>query len=280
MPGAEPFEIQARDGHRLGATLFRPAAGNGRALQINAAAGVKQEYYGKFAAYLAERGFTVLTFDYRGIGRSGSFRLKNVRLRDWAELDAAAALEFLGKNFPAKLMAVGHSFGGQSFALVPGAERLAAALAVGSQSGYWRHWRGAPRAGMWLLTHALLPGISRLFGYFPAAALGRGENIPAGVAIEWASWCRNPDYLVGALGANEQYARFSAPLRVYWMADDLHAPLAAAQALLRLYPRAPSELKRVAPREVGAERIGHFGFFREQFRDTLWRDAADWLERH
>ena len=41
-----------------------------------------------------------------------------------------------------------------------------------------------------------------------------------------------------------------------------------------------SELKRVVPREVGAERIGHFGFFREQFRDTLWRDAADWLEGH
>src|SRR5437588_221113 len=93
-------------------------------------------------------------------------------------------------------------------------------------------------------------------------------------------WCRNPDYLVGALGAKERYARFSAPLRLYWMADDPYAPLAAAQALLRLYPRAPSELKRVAPRELGAERIGHFGFFREQFRDTLWRDAADWLERH
>ena len=279
MPGAEPCEIQARDGYRLGATLFRPASGNGRALQINAAAGVKQEYYGKFAAYLAERGFSVLTFDYRGIGRSGSFRLKNARMRDWAELDAAAALGFLAQT-KGRLMAIGHSFGGQSFALIPGAERLAAALAVGSQSGYWRLWRGAPRAGMWLLTHALLPGISRLFGYFPAAALGQGENLPAGVAIEWASWCRNPDYLVGALGAKEQYARFSAPLRLYWMADDLYAPLAAAQALLRLYPRAPSELKRVAPREVGAERIGHFGFFREQFRDTLWRDAADWLERH
>src|SRR5437588_221115 len=98
MPGAEPCEIQALDGYRLGATLFRPAAGNGRALQINAAAGVKQEYYGKFAAYLAERGFSVLTFDYRGIGRSGSFRLKNARMRDWAELDAAAALGFLAQT--------------------------------------------------------------------------------------------------------------------------------------------------------------------------------------
>jgi predicted alpha/beta hydrolase len=278
MPGAEPCEIQARDGYRLGATLFRPASSNGRALQINAAAGVKQEYYGKFAAYLAERGFTVITFDYRGIGRSGHWKL-NARMRDWAELDAGAALQFLSKTGK-KLMAVGHSFGGQSFALIPGAERLAAALAVGSQSVYWRHWSGAARAGLWLLTRVLLPGSSRVFGYFPAAALGQGENIPAGVATEWASWCQNPDYLVGALGVKAQYERFSAPLRVYWMADDLYAPLAAAQALLRLYPGAPSELKRVVPGEVGAKRIGHFGFFREQFRDTLWRDAADWLERH
>src|SRR5256885_8309792 len=145
MPGAEHFACQVRDGHRLGATLFRPEAGNGRALQINAAAGVKQEYYGNFAAYLAERGFTVLTFDYRGIGRSGSFRLKNARMRDWAELDAAAALDFLGKNFPAKLMAIGHSFGGQSFALIPGAERLAAVLPAGAPSRYSRPLRCAPR---------------------------------------------------------------------------------------------------------------------------------------
>jgi predicted alpha/beta hydrolase len=26
--------------------------------------------------------------------------------------------------------------------------------------------------------------------------------------------------------------------------------------------------------------IGHFGFFRERFRDSLWREAADWLLSH
>ena len=24
--------------------------------------------------------------------------------------------------------------------------------------------------------------------------------------------------------------------------------------------------------------LGHFGFFRERFRDSLWRETADWLE--
>jgi predicted alpha/beta hydrolase len=26
----------------------------------------------------------------------------------------------------------------------------------------------------------------------------------------------------------------------------------------------------MAPEQMGVARIGHFGFFREQFRDTLW----------
>ena len=29
---------------------------------------------------------------------------------------------------------------------------------------------------------------------------------------------------------------------------------------------------------LGVKSIGHFGFFRERFRDSLWREAADWLE--
>ena len=83
---------------------------------IQAATGVKQEYYARFAAYLAGRDFTVLTFDYRGIGRSrpASLRGFTATMSDWALLDAAAALDFLESNSHAgKILAVGHSFGGQ-----------------------------------------------------------------------------------------------------------------------------------------------------------------------
>ena len=39
-------------------------------------------------------------------------------------------------------------------------------------------------------------------------------------------------------------------------------------------PRAAVE--RIAPEDINALRIGHFGFFREQFRQTLWpRAVAD-----
>ena len=46
---------------------------------------------------------------------------------------------------------------------VPGRSRPA-----GSLRGYWRHRGGSGRAGMWFLTHLLLPGVSHALGYFPS----------------------------------------------------------------------------------------------------------------
>jgi predicted alpha/beta hydrolase len=272
-------ELIARDGYRLGATLFRPAASNGRAVLVMAATGVPQQYYAKFSTFLAERGFTVLTFDYRGIGRSlhGPIRSLKAGMRDWALLDAAAAFDFLDQS-KEKLLAIGHSFGGQAFGLLPRPERIRAALTVGSQSGYWKHWSPLGRAWMWPATHVGLPVVPRLLGYFPGARLGFGENLPKGVTIEWASWCRHPRYLVGALGVEREYARFAAPLRLYAISDDAFAPPRAVEALAALYPNGKTAVKEIRPESVGARRIGHFGFFREQFRDSLWREAGDWLE--
>lgn len=276
----QAVRFPARDGYSLGANLYRPRVPGGASVVIHAAAGVRQEYYAKFSAYLAERGFTVLTFDYRGIGSSRPPVLRGfkARMRDWAALDAAGALEYLEHAAPgARVSVVGHSFGGQCLPLVPGNERYASAMAVASQSGYWRHWSGPARAGMWLVTHVVLPGVSRLVGYFPARKLGQGEDLPAGVAREWAGWCRHPGYIVGALREEARYAQFRAPLRVVWIADDRYAPRAAAEALRAFYPSAQGALHEVRPGALGIDRIGHFGFFRERFRATLWKDAADWL---
>ena len=267
----------AKDGYRLSATLHGERSE--RAVLILPATGVPQGYYTKFAAWLATRGFQVLTFDYRGIGRSlnGSIRDVKARMRDWALLDAAAAMEHL--NGFSKISVVGHSFGGQALGLLPH-ERIASALVVGSQSGYWRNWPPLGRLWMFPVTHFLLPGVARLHGYFPGSRFGFGEDLPKGVAIEWASWCRNPTYLVGALGVEDAYARFAAPLRAYAFSDDPFGPLAAVKKLLELYPGSRSEVRHLTPADLGVPRIGHFGFFREPFRDTLWREAHEWLERH
>lgn len=266
--------LKADDGTALGAAV----RGNGeRAVLIMPATGVPQSYYAKYAAYLAERGFTVLTFDYRGIGRSrnGDLRHSSARMRDWALLDAAAAWRFLGAG---PKLVVGHSFGGQALGLLPEPRSIAAALLVGSQSGYWRNWPALGRAWMWPTTHIALPAVTKLLGYFPGSRLGFGEDLPPGVAIEWASWCRHPRYLVGALGVENAYAQVQARMRAYAISDDPFAPLRAVNALAELYPAARWETRRLAPQEVGVADIGHFGFFRERFRASLWRESADWLE--
>ena len=267
--------LTASDGYRLGASVFE---GGSKAVLVMPATGVPQSYYAKFAAYVASRGFTVLTFDYRGIGRSlaGSIRRVGARMRDWAMLDAAVAVNHLSKS--GDVFIVGHSFGGQALGLLPKPERIAAAVTVGSQSGYWRHWPTLGRAWMWPATHIGLPAVAKLLGYFPGSRLGFGEDLPAGVAIEWARWCRHPRYLVGALGVEESYARFHGKLRAYAISDDPFAPLRAVEALAGLYPNSRWETRKLAPRDVGVKSIGHFGFFRERFRDSLWRETADWLE--
>ena len=265
--------LTAADGYRLGATTFGSSA---RSLLVLPATGVPQSYYAKFAAYLAGRGYSVLTFDYRGIGRSlhSNVRKHPARMRDWAMLDAAAAFDYVKGS----VHVVGHSFGGQAMGLLPDPSRVACAVTVGSQSGYWRNWPARGRAWMWPAVHIGLPLVSRLRGYFPGSRLGFGEDLPAGVAIEWARWCRNPRYLVGDLGVEDAYARFRAPLRAYAISDDPFAPRTAVDALGRLYPNSKWETRPVAPRDLGVKSIGHFGFFRERFRDSLWRETADWLE--
>ncbi len=266
--------LKADDGTALGATVY----GNGEhAVLVMPATGVPQSYYAKYAAYLAERGFSVLTFDYRGIGRSrnGDLRASTARMRDWALLDAAAAWRFLGDR---PKLVVGHSFGGQALGLLPEPARIAAALIVGSQSGYWRNWPPLGRLWMWPATHIGLPAVTKLLGYFPGSRLGFGEDLPPGVAIEWASWCRHPQYLVGALGVHDAYARVRAPIRAYAITDDAFAPLRPVEALAALYPNARWQTRQLAPRELGVPDIGHFGFFRERFRASLWRESADWLE--
>jgi len=165
--------LTASDGYRLGAAIY---GSGGKPLLVMPATGVPQSYYAKFAAYLAERGFSVLTFDYRGIGRSknGDLRKMQARMRDWALLDASAAFQ----HFSGEALIVGHSFGGQALGLLPEPTRVRGALLVGSQSGYWGNWPTLGRLWMWPTTHFGLDGVTSLFGYFPGSRLGFGEDLP------------------------------------------------------------------------------------------------------
>jgi predicted alpha/beta hydrolase len=77
--------------------------------------------------------------------------------------------------------------------------------------------------------------------------------------------------------ALENFPRYRGKLRAICLTDDPWATKAAVDLLCTGFTGMVPERMDIRPRDVGAEGIGHFGFFRPQFRDTLWREAVDWL---
>ena len=86
-------------------------------------------------------------------------------------------------------------------------------LAVGAQSGYWGNWRGAGRLRMLFYWKVLFPALTHALGYLPLRSLtGGGDDVPPGVALEWASWGRDPDYVLSYARRKDgarAYARFT-----------------------------------------------------------------------
>ena len=140
----EPVTLIAADGYRLGATLFPAANGKVRAhLLMAGATGVPQGFYRRFAEYASQRGFSVLTLDYRGVGQSRPASLRGFRMShlDWGRLDLAAAVDALhSERVP--LYLVGHSFGGHALGLLPNHRRISACYSFGSGAG-WAGWDAA-----------------------------------------------------------------------------------------------------------------------------------------
>ncbi len=275
------LRLHARDGFRLAATLYEPDPGNDRnaAVLINSATAVPRGYYDAYARYLAGEGFSVLTYDYRGIGGSRPKSLRGFRARmiQWCEEDQSGMIDWIGGHLrPRHLLVVGHSVGGQMVGLASNNDRIDALMSVAAQNGYLGHWPAEKRLGIALRWY-LIPLVSRVFGYVPGW-MGTKEDLPGGVAREWAAWCRRPGFLFhGHEERRRGFQRFTKPILAYGFEDDPYAPRPAVESLLREYRNALVTHRHVHPREAGAPEIGHFGFFRERFRDTLWRESAEWL---
>ena len=270
----------ARDGYELGATLYTPDSTALGTVIVHGATAVPAGFYRRFAEFLAGRGMRVLTYDYRGVGRSRPASLRGFRARmsDWALLDADAAHALVRTLFPGEPVAtIGHSFGGQLIGLSDASHDVRGTLLFGSQLGYYGHWKPRDRFRLGFIWRAVVPTVTKSLGYLPGK-LGMGEDLPRGVAEEWATWCSHPDYLMGPNpDARARFARFDKPMVLYSASDDAYAPAPAVRALLASLPNAPVEHRTLTPESYGGAPIGHFGFFKPRFEATVWEDAAAFL---
>lgn len=258
---------------------------------INPATGVLARYYGRYAAFLTRAGYLVLTYDYRGIGESrpGSLRGFKATKHDWGALDCEAAIQCLekaGSGLP--MIAVCHSIGGFALGLAPSATKIHRALFVGCQYAYWNDYRLLLRVPMWLNWHIVMPLLTTIFGYFPGKALGWLEDLPAGVAMEWATrlhpsfhkrYQRLSHAVVPAEGREleDRMGAIRADILAVADANDPFATPAATARLLRYFTGSRREFVQINRRKSRLPKLGHFGFFHDRFKGTLWKQSLNWL---
>ncbi len=270
------FTLKAAGRVELAVTAFAPsAAGDRGAVVIAGATGVPQGFYRGFAAWLAAQGVAAYTFDYRGVARSRPARLRGFEAAfpDWADDIDAVLAHALAAH--ARVGYVGHSIGGFLGPTAALATRLERLLLVGAQTAYWRDWPQPQRWPMALLWHGAMPLVTGLVGYFPGRTLRLGEDLPRGIAMQWAlrPW-RDPfdDPRARAL-----YARALPPVHLLAPRDDVFATAPALQRVQqRLAGAADVRRHVIDPALLGLRRIGHFGVFRPA-ASAVWpllRDLA------
>lgn len=276
-------QLSLPDGSRFVAQFFSPATDPRASVLVPGAMGVAQRYYTFFAEWLALQGFLAATFDYRGIGQSAPRSLRDARvdISDWAHGDTATMIATLKQRLPNRpLFVVGHSLGAQLVGMIPNRQLIDGVIIVASGSGYWRTTSPPTRRNSLLLWRVLAPMLTPLFGYFPGRRLGAVGNLPRGVINQWRRWCLHPEYMMSEerLGLRRQFAGVRTPMLSLSFTDDEMMSAHSTEALHRFYANAPIEHRRLAPADVNAQRIGHFGFFRPEFRHSLWPLAARWME--
>ncbi|MBS0532077.1 MAG: alpha/beta fold hydrolase [Proteobacteria bacterium] len=288
---ADDIRFPARDGYSLGGTLFLPRGPKRHAVLINSATAVPRKVYKGFASYLAKRGCAVLTYDYRGIGDSRQKSLVGYNqpkslvgfeasMSDWAALDATAAVAWMRERYKTlPLRYVGHSFGGQALGLLPNNIEVSRALFVAAQAGTWKLMTSPERYRVYALLNFVGVPLTRLLGYAPGR-MGLGLDLPKGVFLQWVRWVMSERYMFddSALHALANFSNYRGALRALCISDDPWATRPAVELLCSAFKSVTPEIDTIRPDEVGAASIGHFGFFRPEHRDTLWRGAAEWLE--
>lgn len=271
----EKIVIKARDGTELAATRYIPDAPNYTTLIIAPAMGCRQKHYAHLAAFLCKEGYTVFTFDYRGVGRSRSKagNHQEVAIHQWASIDLDTMILSAKNQFPGyELAGLAHGLSGEAVCLAPAStffRRLilidaalsswALANRRGRLSLLWAHFWGA--ACRWI------PGVS----FF----LGRG--IPPEVFREWLSWTKFTNGLFHYYSSNNYQKLQALVLSLNFVETPFTSPR-AVKALLRQFANARHSEWYLSSSGLGLKTARHYPFYDKRLKNVLWKELALWME--
>ena len=277
------IKVLTPDGFELAGILYEYCGVPKAVVQLNIGTGMRKEFYAHFARFLAENGFIVCLWEYRGMGESkpdDPDDFSCITMQDWA-IDMRAVLDFLDTRYPdwPKLM-IGHSIGGQLLGLMPNHAILKGMVMINSSIGTWWHHAFPYRLKSYFFFNMLTPLAVPLLGYLPAKKMKIMEDLPGALILEWRKWCNAENYLFDFPGslAHNAYADIQLPLKAYWTTDDPIANAITVPALLRHFRKADIMTETLRPADFGLKSIGHFGLFSRKVKNHFWTMVVEDLE--
>mmetsp|Transcript_13768 Transcript_13768/g.33644 ORF Transcript_13768/g.33644 Transcript_13768/m.33644 type:complete len:406 (-) Transcript_13768:60-1277(-) len=295
-------DLRCHDGFLLKGTLFErqdsgdetKTAEDVPAVLISSATGTRRWFYAAIARHLASLGCVVLTYDYRGIG--DSLPLSPEKLLDperriqslkedisnagisshWGEVDQTTAIRFLQNRYPSReLCLIAHSVGGHISSLTPLRDKIKRIVFINVHNAHPSYAREPLLR--WGLAY-LLPIVSRVLGYFPMKRMGWMEDLPKAVAEEWSDQMKCKDYCYTTQTQRQLAAAMEADLLAISTTDDEYCKnLEGFEHTLGYYPNCNIQSHHLSPHDVknSGGRLGHMGFFRSKFKQSLWMRYLD-----
>lgn len=262
------------NGFPVTAHVFHPGKSNGRLLLINSATGVRQQVYFSFARYFSGKGFTVITYDYRGIGLSKPENLKGFKasMRSWGSEDYKAVTEYIKVNFKEyRKYCLGHSVGALIIGMNKDSEIFEKFIFVGTQNAFVGNLKRRTKMEAYMGFGIVQPLMTAFLGYFPAHWFGLGESLPKNCASDWRTLILNKKSTGALLEKTGDYSKsLSQEVFVIRAEDDAWLTEKGVKSLLNdTYPYLKPVYRLIKASESEKGEIGHINFFRS-YNNKLW----------
>lgn len=270
----EKLSLTTQDGISIISHLFLPEKSNNKLLLINSATGVKQQIYFSFAHYFSKKGFTVITYDYRGIGLSKPEKMKNFKasMRIWGSEDYKIVTDYIKNHFNEyRKYCLGHSVGALILGMNDDSVMFEEFVFVGTQNAFVGNLKFRTKIEAYLGFGIVQPLTTGLLGYFPANWFGLGESLPKNCAYDWRTLILNRKSTNGLLEKIVDYSKkLTQKVFVIRAEDDVWLTEKGVRSLLEnTYPNLKPTYRLLKTAESEKGEIGHVNFFRS-YNKKLW----------
>ena len=119
---------------------------------------------------------------------------------------------------------------------------------------------------------------TKFVGYFPGKKLGWSEDLPKGNVDQWHARRKHPEmvFQLKQAGVRVFFGSYPNKLLTLFIDDDPIGSYSAVRRLHDLFSNADRTFETIRSGEFKGG-IGHFGFFRSRFEETLWHRSKVWF---